>query len=303
MLSGVSMKEEIKERAYAKVNIGLDVTGIREDGYHLLDTVMHTIDLYDDVTVRRSSSGGISVSANDPAIDTGEKNLMRRAAELIMGEAGLDEGLEIVLDARIPTRAGMGGGSADAAAVLRAVNGLFDLGYSVHRLRRMAVRLGADVPFQVTGGTARCTGIGEIIEELPDVTGGYIAVVKPRRGIDTPFVFKELDREILPQSVHPNMDEVVAYIHAGEVRHMSEAMGNILERVTVREVPEVGEIKKLMMSSGALGSLMTGSGTTVFGIFESRDRAEACVGKITDAEICTVVGLSVQDSSAPGAQR
>lgn len=233
-------------RAYAKVNIGLDITGIREDGYHLLDMVMQTVDLCDELELTLRSDGQVVLTCDTPGVPTDGKNLAVKAARALLPE-GDKRGVSIHLIKNIPSQAGLGGGSSDAAAVLKAVNEMYALGKSDRELETIGAGLGADVPFFIKGGCQRCQGIGEILNPAEDGHGEWMIIVKPDAGASTKEVYAAYDRlEKKPD------------------------LPNVLEAVTAGMVPEVTEIKEMLLSCGAEFASMTGSGTAVFGIFREK---------------------------------
>lgn len=230
-------------RAYAKVNIGLDITGIREDGYHLLDMVMQTVDLCDELELTPRSDGQVVLTCDTPGVPTDGRNLAVKAARALLPE-GDQRGVKISLKKNIPSQAGLGGGSSDAAAVLKAVNEIYGLKKSDRELEEIGAALGADVPFFIKGGCQRCQGIGEILSPAEDDHGDWLIIVKPDAGASTKEVYAAYDR----------LEE-------------KPDMPNVLEAVTARKVPEITEIREMLTSRGAEYASMTGSGTAVYGIF------------------------------------
>lgn len=263
---------EILLKAYAKINLSLDVTGVRDNGYHDLRMIMQTINLYDRISVKRIQKDEIIISANHAVVQTDSDNLIYKACMRFFEAAGISSGLFITLDKRIPVAAGLAGGSADAAATLKALNMLFDAGLSVDELKKIGVKLGADVPFMIEGGTCLCEGIGEIITDLCPLRELPLVIVKPARGISTKLVYDMLEE---PGKLnHPDVDGMVRAVNKGDIPGVVSRLGNVLESVTEKEVPEVTSLKKRLMELGAMGSLMSGSGTTVFGIFDKKDKAQ-----------------------------
>lgn len=261
----------MKLKAYAKINLTLDVTGKREDGYHLLDTVMQSVDVYDEITLLREEAPGVRLMCNHHYLPTNEKNTAYRAAVRFFEACGLSaEGLSISIDKRIPSRAGMGGGSADAAAVLRGLNEMYQQGLSLEALSEMGTKIGADVPFCVMGGTARCRGIGEQLEPVVPLPDCHLLICKPPAGMSTPRAFALMDR--YPSSSRRATPKMLQALEAGSLPMVAKALGNRFDE-TMRLV-QVRDIKKRMLSSGALGSMMTGSGSAVYGIFDTREKAE-----------------------------
>lgn len=262
----------ITRKAYAKINIGLDVTGKREDGYHLIKTVMQQVDLYDIVTLEKSE--GISFETNSGDIPCDDTNLAYKAARIMMEKYGV-AGVHINLDKRIPVAAGMAGGSTDGAAVLKGINELYNLGLTIEELCSVGVKLGADIPFCIKGGCALCEGIGEIMTDVDNKANMFVLITKPNLFVSTPHVYKGLGLPVGPSlgEGHPDVDSVISALNKGDTLSVATLMGNYLEKVTAVEHDIINELKKDIMEAGALGSNMSGSGPTVFGIFDDRNRA------------------------------
>ncbi len=270
---------EIKRKAMAKINLGLDVLARRPDGYHELRMLMQSISLCDELTLAVSASAGISLELLPfgegfgwELLPTDGSNLAVQAADLLMRENGVRQGLSIRLKKRIPVAAGLAGGSADAAAVLTGVNELFQLGYSQEELMQRALRLGADVPYCLLGGTALAEGIGERLTPLPQAPKAYVVLVTPPVAVSTGFVYDHL--QLQDQMRHPDLDGQVRAILQGDLFRLAGAMGNVLEQVSVPLHPVIGTIKEKMSRRGALGAQMSGSGPTVFGLFDTAEKAE-----------------------------
>ncbi len=266
---------EITVKGHAKINLGLDVTGLREDGYHLVRMIMQSVDVCDTITLTKKPEAGISLSLNVPGLAADSTNLAWRAAELLMQEFSVAEGIDIRLEKRIPMAAGLAGGSADAAAVLRGVNELFSLGLTKEELCARAVRLGADIPFCVMEGTMLSEGIGEILTELPPMPACTILLAKPGIDVPTGGVYRALDA--LSGYAHPDISGQIRALEAGDLDDLAAKMGNVLELVTVRDHPVIARIREIMMEQGAVGAMMSGSGPTVFGLFaQDEDAQRAC---------------------------
>lgn len=259
-------------RALAKINLGLDVVRKRDDGYHEVRMIMQTIRMYDQLDLAKTVRPGIRIKTNLPYLPVNENNLVYKAAKLLMDEFQITEGLSIQLKKVIPVAAGMAGGSSDAAAALVGVNKMFSLGLSRRDLMERAASIGADVPYCVMRGTALAEGIGEILTPLPPVPEGYVLVGKPGISVSTRFVYSSLDAASLTE--HPDIDAIAAAIRAKDLKKTAENLGNVLETVTVPAYPVIAEIKKKMIQWGALNALMSGSGPTVFGLFDDREKAE-----------------------------
>lgn len=258
------------EFAYAKLNLALDVTGVRENGYHDVRMIMQTVDLHDTLTLYASDTPGITLSVGDADLPAGPGNLVYDAAQLLMTECNVQRGVRIVLDKCIPMAAGMAGGSSDAAATLRGINRLFELGLTTEQLQKLGVTLGADIPYCVSGGTALAEGIGEIVTPLPAMPRCHILLVKPPVGVSTSFVYKNLDMDTIQ---HPDVGGMISAIRSGNYVGVTSRLGNVLESVTLAHCPEIATIKTQMQSLGADGVLMSGSGPTVFGIFPTKSAA------------------------------
>lgn len=259
--------------APAKINLGLDVIRKREDGYHEVKMIMQSIRLFDRLTLTKSKTPGIRLSTNLNFLPVNEDNLVYQSAKLLMDEFRITDGLDILLEKRIPVAAGMAGGSTDAASCMLAINRLFELRLSTKKLMKRGVKLGADIPYCLMKGTALSEGIGEILTPLPKAPDCYILIAKPGFHVSTKFVYSNLKLD--EQTVHPDIDTMIQCIRDNDLHGLCENMDNILETVTIPEHPELGLIKETMLEHGALGSLMSGSGPTVFGVFDDPDRAKA----------------------------
>ena len=275
------MSDSLKLRALAKINLGLDVLGRRENGYHDVRMVMQTIYLYDNVTLTKTEEPGIQLQTNLFYLPVDEKNIAYKAAKILMDEFQIKEGVHITLDKHIPVAAGMAGGSSNAAAVLVGMNRLFRLGLSEQDLMERGVSLGADVPYCVMRGTVLAEGIGEILTPLAPLPKCYILVAKPSISVSTKTVYEKLDAHEIED--HPDIDGVIAGLEAGDLKKVAGSMGNVLERVTIEDYPIIQEIKNAMVEAGALNAMMSGSGPTVFGIFEDRMLARQAQQKIRKA--------------------
>lgn len=281
--------DKIQLKALAKINLGLDVLRRREDGYHEVKMIMQTISLYDELEIRKVKQPGIQVKTNLYYLPTNENNLVYRAAKLLMDEFGIDGGVAIHLQKKIPVAAGMAGGSSDAAAVLWGVNQMYGLGLSRKDLMERGVRLGADVPYCVQRGTALAEGIGEKLSVLPSMPKCYILIAKPGISVSTKFVYENLHANDLKPEQHPDVDAMIEAMRAKDLALLASRMGNVLETVTVPSYPVIDEIKKCMMENGALGSMMSGSGPTVFGIFDSQAKARKAMRAVRAAHLAKQV--------------
>lgn len=263
---------ELKLKAKAKINLGLDVVRKREDGYHEVRMIMQMINLYDKITLRKKTEPGITVTTNLAYLPVNEDNLVYRAAKLLMDEFQVDGGLEIELQKYIPVAAGMAGGSTDAAAVMVGVNRIFQLGLNKKQLMERGVKIGADVPFCIMRGTALAEGIGEELTPLPAMPHCSLVIAKPKIHVSTKFVYGNLKVKELTE--HPDIDGQVQALRENNLEQLVARMGNVLETVTIPAYPVIDEIKHTMMKYGAMGAMMSGSGPTVFGIFEKEDKAQ-----------------------------
>lgn len=264
--------DELKLKALAKINIGLDVLGKREDGYHEVRMIMQTIHLYDWLTIKKSKEPGIRISTNLYYLPVNENNLIYRAADLLMKEFSIEEGLDIELEKHIPVAAGMAGGSTDAAAALYGINKMFHLKLSMEQLKERGVKLGADVPYCLMRGTALAEGIGEKLSVLPPAPKCPVLVAKPGVSVSTKFVYENLKLD--GKTPHPDIDALIEDIRDKNLHQMAADMGNVLETVTIPNYPEIAKIKETMIQAGALNAMMSGSGPTVFGLFEDMKTAK-----------------------------
>lgn len=259
--------------APAKINLALDVIGVRPNGYHDVRMVMQSIRLSDTVSISRKETPGIAFSINLGTLPSGKGNIAYDAAELFLKEQNIAEGVSITVEKSIPVAAGLAGGSTDAAAVLRGLNELFGTGLSEEQLRTMGLKLGADVPYCIMGGTALAEGIGEILTKLPDAPHYHVLLVKPDCGVSTKEIYSRLQLDDTTR--HPDIGGMLRAVGAGNHLGVAEKMGNVLEPVTVALCPEIAEIERQMRSFGGEGVMMSGSGPTVFGLFADKGRATA----------------------------
>lgn len=259
------------EKAYAKVNLTLQVGSRRPDGYHAVMSVMQRISLWDTVTAERGT-GRDTLLCSVPVTENVDDNLCMKAARAFFAETGTkSDGVTITLEKHIPVQAGLGGGSSDAAAVLRAMRALYAPEVSDAELERMAAALGSDVPFFIRGGTALATGRGERLTPLPRLADGWFVVVKPPEGFSTPAMYRRLD-ELPPQPPQP--DGMTAALGAGELRAVAAALCNSFERAVPPD-SAVWVIREALRAQGALAAMLSGSGSAVFGLFDREDAARA----------------------------
>lgn len=262
------MSDTLKLKALAKINLGLDVIGKRDNGYHDVRMVMQTIYLYDNVTIQKTEKPGIHLQTNLFYLPVDENNIAYKAAKMLIEEFGIKEGVKIILDKHIPVAAGLAGGSSNAAAVLVGMNRLFGLGLSEQELKDRGVKLGADVPYCIMRGTALAEGIGEELTSLAPLPKCYVLIAKPPISVSTKVVYEKLDSHEIEN--HPDIDSLIEGLEAADLEKVAAAMGNVLENVTIELHPVIAEIKEMMTQSGAIGAMMSGSGPTVFGIFNDR---------------------------------
>ncbi|MCM1143703.1 MAG: 4-(cytidine 5'-diphospho)-2-C-methyl-D-erythritol kinase [Blautia sp.] len=280
----------ITKKAYAKINLGLDVLRRREDGYHEVKMIMQTVDIYDTLLFEKKAEPGVVLKIDKEGLSAGADNLICRAANLLLREAGVRQGVEISLEKRIPIAAGMAGGSADAAATLLGLNELFSLGYTLEQLQALGVTLGADIPYCLLGGTALARGVGEILTPLSEPPQCILVIAKPDIDVSTKFVYENLHADTLPW--HPDIDGMIQAIREENLDGIAERLGNVLETVTVREYPIIDRIKDLMLEKGAKNALMSGSGPSVFGLFTEEKSAAEAAGRIRELGLAAQVFIT-----------
>ncbi len=262
----------IKIKANAKINLGLDVLRRRPDGYHDVSMIMQSLDLYDTITIKKTYLPHITIKTNLSYLPVDKGNLVYKAATLFLDTISVKEGIFIRLDKRIPVAAGLAGGSSDAAATLKGLNKLYQAGLSQKELMDLGVKLGADVPYCIKLGTALSEGIGEVLTPLPPMPACSILLVKPNISVSTKYVYENL--KLSEGVIHPNIGKMKASLHKGDLVDLTKHMDNILQSVTVKEYPIIKEIKDKMTELGALVSLMSGSGPTVFGVYQDYSTAQ-----------------------------
>ena len=284
--------DKIQLKALAKINLGLDVLRRREDGYHEVKMIMQTIGLHDDLEIRKTKTPGIQLKTNLYYLPTNENNLVYKAAKLLMDEFQIQDGVSIQLKKRIPVAAGMAGGSSDGAAVLWGINQMYGLGLSMQALMERGVRLGADVPYCIQRGTALAEGIGEKLSVLPPMPKCTILIAKPGISVSTKFVYENLHANDLKPEQHPDVDSMIEAMRQKDLGLLCSRMGNVLETVTIPAYPVINEIKRTMMDNGAIGSMMSGSGPTVFGIFDSPAAAKQAMKAVRAAKLAKQICLT-----------
>ena len=263
--------KQIELKSLAKINLGLDVLGRRENGYHDVRMIMQSIYLYDEVKIKRTKNPGIEIKTNLYFLPTGKENIAYKAAEMLIEEFHIEEGVHITLNKHIPVAAGMAGGSSNAAAVLYGMNKMFDLKLTQTELMERGVKLGADVPYCIMRGTVLAEGIGEELTRLPACPPCYVVIAKPAISVSTRFVYENLRLDETTR--HPDIYGLADAICRQDLYGMLPYMGNVLESVTIPAYPIIGEIKERFMENGALISLMSGSGPTVFALFDNYEMA------------------------------
>ena len=271
----------IRENAYAKLNLSLDVTGKREDGFHDMEMVFQLISLKDDITIQIQKGEGIRVRSTMKYLSDGPDNIAYRCAERFFADSGLHGWeVKILLNKNIPVGSGMGGGSADGAAVLRALNRYFGDPLTFDSLLSTAASIGADIPFCLLGGTALAHGKGEILTSLPPLTQCGFAVVKPSFSVSTPELFHKLDN--IRIMLHPDTEGLVRAIRLGSIPETGRRLFNVFEEVLGREKKTVDDIKTALFDAGAIGAAMTGTGSAVFGIFPDGDSTDDAARKLSE---------------------
>lgn len=281
------MDNTLQLKAYAKINLGLDVVRKREDGYHEVRMIMQTIKLYDKLTFRLLEEDEIRLKTNLGFLPVNEDNLVYKAVKLLKDTYDVKKGLEIDLFKCIPVAAGMAGGSTDCAAALVGAAKMFGLRLSKQELMKLGVKLGADVPYCVLRGTALSEGIGEVLTPLPPIPDCHILIAKPPISVSTKFVYENLRANELEK--HPDIDGMVVAIKEGNLQGITDRMENVLETVTIPAYPVIEEIKNCMKDHGAINSLMSGSGPTVFGIFDKEEQAERARNIIREKDLAQQV--------------
>ena len=280
----------IRREAFAKINLGLDVVRKLPNGYHEVRMIMQTVGICDVLTFRKASSG-IHLTVDNEELPTDGNNLIYKAARLLLDAAGIDSGVSITLEKHIPIAAGMAGGSTDAAAALLGINELYEIGYDTDALKQLGVKIGADVPYCIQGGTALAEGIGEILSTLPAPPECHLVIAKPDIHVSTKFVYENLKANEL--EIHPDIDGMIEGLKKGDLKAITARLGNVLETVTIPTYPIVDTIKKSMLESGAEGALMSGSGPTVFGIFTEADKAKLAAREIELSGLAKQVFVTV----------
>lgn len=264
--------EQIRLKAYGKINLGLDVIGKRENGYHDVRMIMQTVQLFDRLIMTKKKQSDITITTNLPYVPCNEYNLVYKAIDLLRKEFHIKEGVDVILDKHIPVSAGMAGGSSDCATALYGMNMLFSLGLSMEQLMEYGVTLGADVPYCLMRGTALSEGIGEILTQIPPMPHCYIVIIKPTANVSTKLVYENLKWDQIKE--HPDIDGMITMLKNQNLKGVASRLGNVLEEVTIEKYPMISWVKEDLVKLGALNSLMSGSGSTVFGIFDNLTKAK-----------------------------
>lgn len=276
------MDNSIVLKSYGKINLGLDVLRRREDGYHEVRMIMQTVGLYDLLTMKKIKDDKIQMTCNLTFLPTDERNLVYKAVKLMKDKYHIKDGVEINLNKRIPVAAGMAGGSSNCAAALKGMNQLFDLGLSIDELCEIGVTLGADVPYCIWGGTALSEGIGEKLSRVDAMPECYILIAKPGISVSTAFVYQNLNLSGLAK--HPDIDGMLECLRIKDLKGICDRLENVLETVTIKEYPIIEEVKKHLMDQGAMGALMSGSGPTIFAIFQDKKTADNALKSLRSIE-------------------
>lgn len=282
--------DKIKLKALGKINLGLDVLGRRPNGYYDVRMVMQTVYLYDQILLEKTDKEGISLKTNLFYLPVNENNLAYRAAKMLIDEFTIKEGVHISLEKHIPVAAGMAGGSSNAAAVLYGMNRLFQLGLTDQELMERGVKLGADVPYCIMRGTVLAEGIGEELTPLPAMPKCHVLLAKPPISVSTQKVYEKLDAQEVTE--HPDIDGILLGLQTGDLKKITSSMGNVLENVTITEYPQIERIKDVMKEEGALNAMMSGSGPTVFGIYDDKMLARRAAARIREEQLAKQVHVT-----------
>ena len=287
--------DKIKLKALGKINLGLDVLGRRPNGYHDVRMVMQTVYLYDQILLEKTDKEGISLETNLFYLPVNENNLAYRAAKMLIDEFAIKEGVHISLEKHIPVAAGMAGGSSNAAAVLYGMNRLFQLGLTDQELMDRGVQLGADVPYCIMRGTVLAEGIGEKLTPLPAMPKCHVLLAKPPISVSTQKVYEKLDAQEVTE--HPDLDGILLGLQTGDLEKITSSMGNVLENVTITEYPQIERIKDVMKEEGALNAMMSGSGPTVFGIYDDKMLARRAAARIREEQLAKQVHVTTMHNA------
>ncbi len=287
--------DKIKLKALGKINLGLDVLGRRPNGYHDVRMVMQTVYLYDQILLEKTDKEGISLKTNLFYLPVNENNLAYRAAKMLIDEFAIKEGVHISLEKHIPVAAGMAGGSSNAAAVLYGMNRLFFFLLTDQELMERGVKLGADVPYCIMRGTVLAEGIGEELTPLPAMPKCHVLLAKPPISVSTQKVYEKLDAQKVTK--HPDIDGILLGLQTGDLKKITSSMGNVLENVTITEYPQIERIKDVMKEEGALNAMMSGSGPTVFGIYDDKMLARRAAARIREEQLAKQVHVTTMHNA------
>ena len=278
------MEKILTRRAYGKINLGLDVVRRRPDGYHEVKMIMQMVDLYDELEMSGNGNGEIEIVTDNAALPNDEHNLIYKAILKYREFTGQTKGVRVSLKKNIPIAAGMAGGSTDAAAALILYNTLCQENLTKQKLCEIGVRVGADVPYCIMGGTMLSEGIGEILTPLPSPPEAFLVIAKPDISVSTKYVYEHLQLQSLER--HPDIDGMRRAIEEGNLKGICDRMENVLESVTVENYPVIAEIKEKLLQNGAENALMSGSGPTVFAVFTEKREAELAKEKLFETGLC-----------------
>lgn len=268
--------------AYAKINLALDVTGRLDNGYHLVKMIMENVSIYDELEIRCSDNAGIRMTCDKEGLSCGDDNLVIKAAKALLTEAGYisdgvcDIGVDIKLNKNIPMAAGMAGGSTDAAAVLNGLNQMLDIGFDKEKLCEIGVKLGADIPYCILGGSYLAEGIGEKLTKISNPPKAHLAIIKPGIDVSTKFVYEHIDNNS-KDIIHPDVDGMLDAFEKSDLQGVCSRLGNVLRDVTVPAYPIVLELEEYLLNHGAMGALMSGSGPTVFALYEDEEKCSFAI--------------------------
>ena len=293
------MEDRIFLKAYGKINLALDVLGKRADGYHEVRMIMQTVGLYDGIEIIRNDSGKIEIESNVFFVPVNESNIAYKAAKMLLDEFQLKDGVHITIKKFIPVSGGMAGGSTDAASVLFGMNKLFGLGLNMRELMERGVKLGADVPYCLMRGTALSEGIGEKLKRLPDMVQCPVLIAKPPISVSTKSVYENLKLDAV--TAHPDIDGMIEALQDKDLDGIASRLGNVLETVTIEQYPKIQKIKEEMLAQGAINSIMSGSGPTVFGLFKTSQEAYAAKERLK--ELNYAKQLFVTEMFSPGGRK
>lgn len=282
--------DKLQLKAYGKINLALDVIRKREDGYHDLDMIMQMVDVYDDIIIEKNNIKDIVVKTDKAVLSNGKDNLAYMAAKTLMDEFGISQGVIITINKRIPIAGGMAGGSSDCATTMIGINQMFNLGLDKKALMERGVKLGADVPYCILGGTAIARGIGEVLTPLKTPPQCHVIIAKPPVSVSTAFVYGHIRPNQIKK--HPDVEKMVEAINNQDLKMLAGLLSNVMEEVTIPEYPVIQDIKEVMLENGALNSIMSGSGPTVFGLYDDKESAEKTVELLKKKQLTEQVYLT-----------